>query len=71
VPGYLAHLFEVDDRLGSVNEPAARGRRCTGEGVLGGGGREERFLAEKVYDGGDCRHELIRINYRNRFSDRI
>jgi hypothetical protein len=32
---------------------------------------EERFLAEKIYDGGDCRHELIRIDYSNRFSDRV
>jgi hypothetical protein len=32
---------------------------------------EELFLAEKVYDGGDCRHQLIRIDYRNRFSDRV
>ena len=32
---------------------------------------EERFLAERIYDGGDCRHELIRIDYSNRFSDRV
>jgi DNA polymerase III subunit epsilon len=32
---------------------------------------EERFLAERVYDGGHCRHELIRIDYSNRFSDRV
>ena len=31
---------------------------------------EELFLAEKVY-GGPCRHELIRIDYSNRFSDRV
>jgi DNA polymerase III subunit epsilon len=31
---------------------------------------EESFLAEKVY-GGDCRHELVRIDYSNRFSDRV
>jgi DNA polymerase-3 subunit epsilon len=32
---------------------------------------EELFLAEKIYDGGACRHELIRIDYSNRFSDRV
>jgi hypothetical protein len=32
--------------------------------------REELFLAEKIY-GGDCRHELIRIDYSNRFRDRV
>ena len=32
---------------------------------------EELFLAEKVYNGGHCRHELIRIDYSNRFSDRV
>ena len=32
---------------------------------------EELFLAEKIYDGGDCRHELVRIDYSNRFSDRV
>jgi DNA polymerase III subunit epsilon len=32
---------------------------------------EERFLAERVYNGGSCRHELIRIDYSNRFSDRV
>ena len=31
---------------------------------------EELFLAAKVY-GGDCRHERIRIDYSNRFSDRV
>jgi DNA polymerase-3 subunit epsilon len=31
---------------------------------------EETFLAEKVY-GGDCRHERVRFDYRNRFSDRV
>jgi hypothetical protein len=31
---------------------------------------EELFLAEKIY-GGDCRHELIRIDYSNRFRDRV
>jgi DNA polymerase III subunit epsilon len=31
---------------------------------------EELFLAEKVYSGA-CRHELIRIDYSNRFSDRV
>ena len=31
---------------------------------------EELFLAEKVY-GGPSRHELIRIDYSNRFSDRV
>ena len=31
---------------------------------------EELFLAEKVY-GGDCRHERVRIDYRNRFSERV
>jgi DNA polymerase III subunit epsilon len=31
---------------------------------------EELFLAEKIY-GGPCRHELIRIDYSNRFSDRV
>jgi DNA polymerase-3 subunit epsilon len=31
---------------------------------------EELFLAEKVY-GGPCRHELVRIDYSNRFSDRV
>jgi len=30
----------------------------------------ELFLAEKIY-GGPCRHELIRIDYSNRFSDRV
>jgi DNA polymerase-3 subunit epsilon len=32
---------------------------------------EERFLAERIYAGGPCRHELIRIDYSNRFSDRV
>jgi DNA polymerase-3 subunit epsilon len=32
---------------------------------------EELFLAEKVYAGSACRHELIRIDYSNRFSDRV
>ena len=32
---------------------------------------EELFLAEKIYGGGNCRHELIRIDYSNRFSDRV
>jgi DNA polymerase-3 subunit epsilon len=32
---------------------------------------EELFLAENVYAGGACRHELVRIDYRNRFSDRL
>ena len=32
---------------------------------------EELFLAEKVYDGGPCRHELVRVDYSNRFSDRV
>ena len=32
--------------------------------------QEELFLAEKVY-GGPSRHELIRIDYSNRFSDRV
>ena len=32
---------------------------------------EELFLAEKIYDGGQCRHELIRIDYSNRFSNRV
>jgi DNA polymerase-3 subunit epsilon len=32
---------------------------------------EELFLAEKIYDGGACRHELFRIDYSNRFSDRV
>jgi DNA polymerase-3 subunit epsilon len=32
---------------------------------------EELFLAEKIYAGGNCRHELIRIDYSNRFSDRV
>jgi DNA polymerase-3 subunit epsilon len=31
---------------------------------------EETFLAEKVY-GGDCRHDRVKIDYRNRFSDRV
>ena len=31
---------------------------------------EEIFLADKVYDG-DCRHERVRIDYSNRFSDRV
>jgi DNA polymerase-3 subunit epsilon len=31
---------------------------------------EEIFLAEKVY-GGDCRHERVRVDYSNRFSDRV
>jgi hypothetical protein len=31
---------------------------------------DETFLAEKVY-GGDCRHERVRIDYSNRFSDRL
>ena len=31
---------------------------------------EELFLAEKIYDGGICRHDLVSIDYRNRFSDR-
>jgi hypothetical protein len=31
---------------------------------------EELFLAEKIY-GGACRHELVRIDYSNRFSDRV
>jgi DNA polymerase-3 subunit epsilon len=31
---------------------------------------EELFLAEKVY-GGACRHELTKIDYSNRFSDRV
>jgi hypothetical protein len=31
---------------------------------------EESFLAEVVY-GGDCRHERVRVDYRNRFSDRV
>jgi DNA polymerase-3 subunit epsilon len=31
---------------------------------------EEQFLGEKVY-GGECRHELMRIDYSNRFSDRV
>jgi DNA polymerase-3 subunit epsilon len=31
---------------------------------------EELFLAEKVY-GGECRHERVRIDYSNRFSDRV
>ena len=32
--------------------------------------QEEQFLAEKVY-GGPSRHELIMIDYSNRFSDRV
>lgn len=32
---------------------------------------EELFLAEKIYAGGPCRHQLIRIDYSNRFSDRV
>ena len=32
---------------------------------------KEQFLAEKMYNGGHCRHELIRIDYSNRFSDRV
>jgi hypothetical protein len=31
---------------------------------------EELFLAEKVY-GGNCRHDRVRIDYSNRFSDRV
>jgi DNA polymerase-3 subunit epsilon len=31
---------------------------------------EEQFLGEKVY-GGECRHEMTRIDYSNRFSDRV
>jgi DNA polymerase-3 subunit epsilon len=31
---------------------------------------EELFLAEKVY-GGECRHERVKIDYSNRFSDRV
>jgi DNA polymerase-3 subunit epsilon len=29
------------------------------------------FLAEKVYGGGNCRHQLIRIDCSNRLSDRV
>jgi DNA polymerase-3 subunit epsilon len=32
---------------------------------------EELFLAEKIYAGGPSRHELTRIDYSNRFSDRV
>ena len=32
---------------------------------------EEMFLADTIYAGGPCRHELIRIDYSNRFSDRV
>jgi DNA polymerase-3 subunit epsilon len=32
---------------------------------------EERFLAEKVYDGAACRHKVVRMDYSNRFSDRV
>jgi DNA polymerase-3 subunit epsilon len=31
---------------------------------------EEQFLGEKIY-GGECRHEMTRIDYSNRFSDRV
>lgn len=31
---------------------------------------EEQFLGEKVY-GGECRHEMMKIDYSNRFSDRV
>jgi hypothetical protein len=30
---------------------------------------EELFLSEKVYDG-ERRHDRVRVDYRNRFSDR-
>jgi hypothetical protein len=36
----------------------------------GRGARSGLFLAETIY-GGSCRHELIRIDYSNRFSDRV
>jgi hypothetical protein len=28
-------------------------------------------VKNRDYDGGACRHELIRIDYSNRFSDRV
>lgn len=31
---------------------------------------EELFLGDKIY-GGNCRHETIKIDYSNRFSDRV
>jgi DNA polymerase-3 subunit epsilon len=31
---------------------------------------EESFLAEQVYDG-ECRHDRVRVDFRNRFSDRV
>jgi hypothetical protein len=33
-------------------------------------GEEKLFLAAKIH-GSRCRHELIRIDYSNRFSDRV
>jgi DNA polymerase-3 subunit epsilon len=32
---------------------------------------EELFRAEKVYAGGACRHEVVRVDFSNRFSDRV
>jgi hypothetical protein len=46
----------------------ARGSRELDQELLAD---EERVLAEQIYDGGNCRHELIRIDYSNRFSDRV
>jgi len=31
---------------------------------------EERFLGDQIY-GGECRHEMVKIDYSNRFSDRV
>jgi DNA polymerase III subunit epsilon len=52
---------------GSDGRPRAWYRDLDKELVV----EEELFLAAKIYGGGHCRHELIRIDYSNRFSDRV
>ena len=59
--------FNPSKRHGSDGRPRAWYRDLDRELLV----EEELFLAEKVYNGGHCRHELIRIVYSNRFSDRV